>query len=226
MANRFWANAGHYYAPHVMPVLADCNFIVDSANGNVLGIRSLKGVAVANVFMHTSATPGVGNASQLNPNPASGVILVQMADNYNRYIFGAAGFGSPVSGTPLTSTTQHTAYTITSLGTATTAQWVAAGLPIGVTPNVGASFIATATGTIGGSATVEVIKSTGAGIDHIEVMGDPNQTLAPIATPGVGATIISNCFYEGAVTAPADGTVIGLTFYMSNSSVAAGAAGG
>src|SRR5580698_1169620 len=49
----------------------DCNFIVDSSNGNGLGIRSLKGSGCASVYMHTSATPAAGN-----PNPASGYILV------------------------------------------------------------------------------------------------------------------------------------------------------
>lgn len=55
MANRNYASAGKLYTGHVKPVLIDCNFIVDSTNGNGLGIRSLKGPYVQNVFMNTSA---------------------------------------------------------------------------------------------------------------------------------------------------------------------------
>ena len=173
MANRNFANGGKIYAMEVKPVLVSCNFIVDSTNGNGLGIRSLKGPLVKSVYMHTSATPAAGN-----PNPASGIILVQLQDNYNRYLGGFSGQVSPVSGTPLTATVNHTAYVIVSLGTATLAQWQAVGLPKGVKPAVGAAFIATASATIGGSAAVEATASAGSAVDHIEVLGDPNQTLA------------------------------------------------
>ena len=218
MANRnFLSNK--MYQMEAYPVLLSCNFIVDSANGNGLGIRSLKGAGFQSVFMHTTATPGVIKG-RTNPNPASGVIQVQLQDNYYRYLGGFSGQVSPVSGTPLTSTTNHTAYTIVSLGTATTAQWVAAGVPVGIVPAVGVSFVAIATGTIGGSASVEVVKSTGSGIDHIEVMGDPNAIISnQNSMVNGGAQFILNCFFEGAVTAPADGSVVSLSFYLSNSSV-------
>lgn len=198
---------------HNTPVLLDCNFIVDSANGNGLGIRSLKGAGIQNVYMHTSATPAAGN-----PNPAAGVILVQLDNPYYRYFGGFSGQVSPV-GAPGATTTNHIAYVITSLGTATVAQWRAVGLPVGVTPAVGAAFIATATGTIGGGATVAPSAAAGSGIDHIEVLGNANLTLAPT---GIGAglpSIILQCFEAGAIAAPADGSAIGLAFYLSNSSV-------
>jgi hypothetical protein len=218
MANRnFLSNKLYQFETY--GVLLSCNFIVDSANGNGFGLRSLKGAGFQSVFMHTSATPGVVKGIT-NPNPASGVIQVQLQDNYYKYLGGFSGFVSPVSGSTLTSTTTHTAYTIVSLGTATLAQWQAAGVRVGVTPAVGVTFIATATGTIGGSAAVEVVKSTGSGIDHIEVMGDPNASLQLANSPVNGGGIfILNCFSAGSVTAPADNTVIGLNFYLSNSSV-------
>lgn len=207
MANR-WFNQ-FFYALHKMPALIDCNFVVDNTNGNGLGIRSLKGPGVANVFMHTTATPAPGN-----PNPAPGVIILQLQDTYFRYFGGFSGQVTPVSGTPLTATVANTAYVIVALGTATPAQWYAVGLPQGLTPAVGQAFIATASATIGGGAAVE---GTGAsGIDHIEVLGDPNQT---IGTPNVPPYIVLQCWFEGAVTAPANGTVINLTSYLSNSSV-------
>jgi hypothetical protein len=216
MANRNWASGGKIYSMHVSPVLLDCNFVVDSTNGNGLGIRSLKGPAVANVFMATSATPAAGN-----PNPASGTIVVQLADSYNRYFGGFAGSASPV-GTPATSTTARQASIVTSLGTATATQWQAVGFPAAYLnsttglPNVGATFIPNASATIGGSATAAPITATGSGIDHIELVGDPNMTLS---SQTQGGQLTFQCFLGNTETAPANGTVISLAFYLSNSSV-------
>lgn len=206
-------------------MIVDCNFIVDSANGNGLGIRSLKGQGVANVFMHTSSTPAKGPNGILNPNPAAGYILVQLSDNFSRYYGGFSGFVSPVSGTPIlvtTGTTAGLAYTIVLVGTTTVAQWNKLGLPPGVTPAVGVSFIAKATTTATGTGAIEVPLSTASGIDHIEVVGDPNLSLAPIpvgGSPNVGGWILMACEDALALTAPTDGTTIGLAFYMNQSSV-------
>ena len=74
----FGLNGKSIYENVAKPMVVNCNFIVDSTNGNGLGIRSLKSNGyVRNVFMHTSATPG-SNDGYLNPNPASGYILVQI----------------------------------------------------------------------------------------------------------------------------------------------------
>jgi hypothetical protein len=215
MANRNFASGGKIYSMHVRPVLLDCNFVVDSTNANGLGIRSLKGPCISAVYMHTSATPAAGN-----PNPPAGYIYVKLADNYNRYLGGFSGAVSPTSGTPLTSVVANSVYIITSLGTATTAQWVAKGLPIGVTPAVGVSFVASASGTIGGSAAVMAPLSTGSGIDHVEVIGDPNLMLANSAQPSNGGGyMILACFLNNTLTQPANGSVIGLSFYFNDSSV-------
>ena len=203
-----------------MPVLLDCNFVVDAANGNGLGLRSLKGPGIRAAYMHTSATP-----SALNPNPANGVILVAFQDNYNRYMGGFSGQVSAL-GTPVTAVVNHTAYVITALGTATLAQWQAVGLPNGITPALGVGFVATASATIGGAAIAAPSATAGSGIDHIEVLGDPNATIAtyasafgPQGSQNATSYMVLQCFSAGAVTAPADGSVISLAFYMSNSSV-------
>lgn len=235
MANQFFQNTGKVYMKHFSPVILDCNFIVDSTNGNGLGIRSLKGGGIQNVFMHTSSTPGVGNAGVTNPNPAAGYIAAQLTDNYNRYFYGGFGFVSAVSGTPILVIASGAAmtigqlYTIVTVGTSTAADWVALGVPVGVTAAVGVSFIAAATGAGTGSGAVEVPKATGSGISHIEAVGDPNTTLAPLV-PGIGAVgawIFSQCLGATAsgtttlvATAPANGTVISLQFVLSNSTAA------
>lgn len=220
MSNRFYPNTGKVLSTHYAPVMVDCNFIVDSTNGNGLGIRSLKGNGVANVFMHTSASPGSNN-NYLNPNPASGLIVVQLADNYNRLYDLHVGEISPVSGTPLTSVTAGSAYVITSLGTATQAQFQAIGLLQGITPAVGAAFIASSSTAVPGGATV--MASLTSGIFSYQGIGDANQTIAPVglvAIPGIGAQLILQCLNaSGALTAPAAGTVISIDMLFSNSSV-------
>ncbi len=97
-SNKLGNNGGRIYSFLNRPVIIDCNFIVDSANGNGLGIRSLKGAGVQNVFMHTSASAGRGANNYLNPNPASGYALIQLQNNYNRYCGGFSGQVSPLSG--------------------------------------------------------------------------------------------------------------------------------
>lgn len=234
MANRNFANS-RMYTGHVMPVLLDCNFVVDSTNGNGLGIRSLKGPYIQNVFMHTSATPGAGSSNPqtlntpiINPNPASGTIIVQLQDNYSRSYTGDHSFVSPLSGSALAidsgsaALTAGSAYVITTLGTASLAQWQAIGVPKGVTPAVGVSFIALVTGS-GAVSTSRVMAPTaaGSGIASIETVGDPNGSISPsILAQGFGAQLILECrSFAGSIAAPADGTVISLSFLLSNSSI-------
>lgn len=233
MANRNFSNGGKLYSMHTMPVLLDCNFVVDSTNGNGLGIRSLKGPTIQNVFMHTTATPGNGNSNSAtpsivvtNPNPAPGTIIIQLQDNYNRSLSGFDSKVSPVSGTPLTATTAGTPVIIVSLGTATAAQslteFQAVGLPKGITPAVGVSFVPTSSATIGHSAAVEIAASAGTGVSTIETLGDPNLSIAPTpgSNQGFGAQIILQCRnYSGTVAAPADGSVISIAMLLSNSSI-------
>lgn len=220
MANRnFLSN--RLYQMEAYPVLLSCNFIVDSTNGNGFGVRALKGAGIKNVFMHTSATPNA-----LNPNPANGIILVTLQDTYNRLLGLDSSIISPISGTPLTATTNHTTYVIVSLGTATLAQWRAVGLPVGITPAVGVPFVATATGTIGGSAAVETVVPSG--VTKLEGIGDANLSNAvnPSAPATQGMQLLMQCLGPTnsstttlIPTAPADGSVIALQIYLSNSSV-------
>lgn len=98
MSNIQGNNGGRFYSSLVKPILIDCNFVVDPTNVNGLGVSSLKGANVRNVFMHTSATPGRGAQNYLNPNPAVGYALVQLKNNYSRYIGSFKGFIAPATG--------------------------------------------------------------------------------------------------------------------------------
>jgi hypothetical protein len=224
VANRNFSNGGKLYQMHSMPVLVDVNFVVDSTNGNGLGIRSLKSSGmVDNVFMHTSA-PLAGSG---NPNPEAGIIVVQLADNYNRSLSGWNSIISPI-GTPTTSTTASTPATVISLGTSTQANWLAVGFPpqylstsTGL-PTIGATFIPTSSGAIGGGATVAPPATAGSGITSIETIGDPNATISSNQPQTVGAQIVLQTMASGTLTAPANGTVISLSFMLNNSSVIVG----
>jgi hypothetical protein len=301
MANRWFTQ--FVSTLHKKPGLVDCNFVVDSTNGNGYGVRSLKGAGIAKVYMHTTASftgttnatttisgissgtstfqigagiTGTGiptgayivsipssssiiiSAAATNSTtetldytapgapapggPASGLIYVMFQDNWNYYYGGFDGRVSPVSGTPISISTSSSltignAYTIVSVGTTTLAQWQAVGVPVGtyfgstvtgtpLLPTVGTTFIAIATS---GSGTGVVETSVYSGVDHIEVIGDPNQTITShspviLGAPyqgslagGSGAYMVLQCFNAGSLAAPINGTVVGLTFYFSNS---------
>lgn len=222
MANRNFSNGGKIYIMETKPVMVTMNFTVTSTNA--AGITNLKGATVANVFMHTSTTPVAGN-----PNPASGTILVQLQDNYRSLLdFKSAVIQSPNSGSAVkidnAAMTAGVAYTITVLGDASLAKWQSIGLPIGVTPAVGVSFIATSDGGLANTSTsrVQASAAAGSGVASVEIVGNTNLAIAPNRLSGqsYGSQIILQCRdYAGALVAPADGSVISLTFMMSDSSV-------
>jgi hypothetical protein len=213
MANRNWMS-NKLYQMEAYPVLVSCNFVVDSTNVNGLGIKFLKGGAVKNVYMKTSATPAAGN-----PNPETGIIMIELQDNYNRLLGGFASAVSPLDGSSQTSTTAGKISVIVSLGTATLAQWQARGLPVGVTPAVGVAFVATTSGAIGGSAAIQGVSSSGA--VSLETCGNTNLSLSrpnSIVTGG-GLVYLQALNSAGAKVAPANGTVVSVSLYLSNSSV-------
>ena len=225
-------NKGNLYSNITKPIDISLNFIVDSTNGNGLGIRSLKSNGyVNNVFMHTTQTPATSNG-YLNPNPAAGYALIQLKGNFNRYIGGFSGFVTPVA----TSTkidngatlTVGAHYVITTLGNATAAQWLTVGVPAGITPAVGTSFIAIATGAgSGNTSTSRVMVPTTSGISTVEIVGDPNASIAnsnSAANGGAWLLIKFDAATSASVTtliatAPADNSVCGMTIRFDGSSV-------
>lgn len=113
-------NYGKFYSFQSKPVLLDLNFIVDQTNANGLGVRSVKGQGVKNVFMHTSVSPGRGPNGYLNPNPAVGYALIELDYNYNRIYGGPLNIISPLTGSNLAinaaALTVGAPYVITSVG--------------------------------------------------------------------------------------------------------------
>lgn len=200
-----WINRGHLYAPHVTPVIVDCRFAVDDSNS--YGITGLKGQGVSNVYMHTSTTPATGN-----PNPAAGYVVVKLTDNFSQLYNMMTQIRTPLTGSDVkidnSAMTAGVVYTITTLGNATAAKWLAIGVPAGVTAAVGVSFVALTNGGAGNTLTsrVQAPATAGSGIDHLELVGDPALTLAPIpvgGSPHVGGWLILRCMGTGgSVAAP------------------------
>jgi hypothetical protein len=222
---RGFPNAGHAYSNIVKPIEIDCSFVVDPSNANGLGASSIKSNGfIKSIFMHTSATPGVVDGIT-NPNPANGVAIIQFKQNFNVWLGGWSVIQSPTTGSALTSVTNHTAYIITALGTTTLAQWVAAGVPAGFTPAVGTSFVAIATGAIGGTGTVAVPGASG--INDIEMVGNPNTTgnNSNIAANGGAQVIVqflgptSSSVTTQLQTAPTALSVVQMMFAFDGSSV-------
>ncbi len=220
MANRNFANS-RIYNGHVMPVQIDCTFTVDDTSG--LGISGLTGAYVKNVFMHTATTPSGGN-----PNPEAGAIVVRLADNFEGLYAMDWDIVAPASGSDVkidnSAMTAGAAYTITTLGNATAAKWHLIGVPAGITPAVGVSFIAASNGGAGNTLTsrVQISAATGSSVAAIELIGNPALLLAPApsAAQGYGASFILQCRdYAGALVAPVAGSKITIKLLLSNSSV-------
>jgi len=192
------------YTGHAMPVLIDCNFVVDNTEG--AGISDLKGAYVESVFMNSGAP------SSENPNPAAGIIMLQLTDKFSRSYISFSGTIAPVTGLDLTSTVIAVPNVITSLGTATQAQLEAVGFPQGKIPQVGMAFIPTSSALIGGSATVKLVGSSG--ILKIESVGSED-----LAVSGQIPMLFKCLDDAGALAAPAAGSIISLKIYLSNSSI-------
>lgn len=223
-ARGYGLNGRAIYANVAKPTLCFLNFVVDATNGNGLGIRSLKSNGfVENVFMHTSATPGK-NAGFTNPNPANGFALIQMKQNFNKFLSLDAGFVTPVTGSIKVDNSALTVgqvYVISTLGNTTAAQWVTLGVPVGVTPAVGLAFTALLIGVAGeaNTSTSRVSTPTSSGAYLIEVVGDANlATTANIASQS-GQWIVVQFSTAAAPVAPANNSVCGMELWFDGSQV-------
>ncbi len=211
-------NGKSCYQNVAKPMSTWLNFTVTPSNG--LGVTSvLSNGYVEYVFMHTSTTPTSANG-HLNPNPSNGFAVISIKNNAFNSFLGVRGtVVAPATSTSTTSTTANSPFVITSLGTATTAQWQAVGLPAGMTPTVGQSFVATASASIGGSATVGVpgVSNVGA----ISIVGNPTVMAgnSNIAVNSGAQIMLMFQDFAGAAVAPTTGSIVRLELVYDGSSV-------
>lgn len=209
MANRNWLS-NKMYQMEAYPVLVSCTFVVD--NTNAAGVSNLTGGTVQNVWMNSVAAGGG------NPNPVAGVIQVNLQDNYSKLLGMSVSVAEPTSGVNLNAVSVGVPYVISVLGTTTTAQWQAVGLPVGVTPALGQCFVATVTGPLTGTGRVQTGVSVAA--PDVALAGDPNAMLqkSDSAVNG-GAQFVLITRSAGAPVALTNGTKVRVNLYLSNSSV-------
>lgn len=232
------ANANNTYIYWIVGSSATINQAVASAGsvfvGTVIAQASITATQAGTINGRLIALTGAVTLSATNtitqPAGASGggVIVVQLQDNYNSLLSRFRAIISPSSASALkvdnSALTAGVAYIISTLGNASLAKWQALGVPAGVTPAVGVSFIAASNGGAGNTSTSRVMASAiaGSGILRIELIGDPNLSIAPDPTKnqGFGAQFILQCYdYAGAKAAPADGSVISIGLLLNDSSV-------
>jgi len=127
----------------------------------------------------------------------------------------------PINPTPGTS-----GYTIGPvIYTTLAADWQTVGLPLGLTPALGQSFIATATGGALGTGQVRAVGISGIG--QIEIVGDPTQSInsTDLATYGGAWVLVKFLAPTNATTttpiptAPTAGTTMAMTFKFDGSNV-------
>lgn len=198
--------------------------LTSTTAGNAYIIANI-GSALGYVFTVTSAGATQG-ATYTNNGQTFTVLATISAATTLRM----SGTGAPAASGTLTKASGTGDATITfsafTGGAATSlAQWQAAGLPRGLVPTVGQSFIAIASAQIGGSA--QVVTPSVSGIVSVEVVGNPNvsNNNSSIAANGGGYLLVQ---FLGATdastttlipTAPAANSVIGMSLFLDASSV-------
>lgn len=210
-------NGKSLYTNVTVPQYTWVNFTVTPTNG--LGVTSVKSNGFVNyLFMHTSTTPSA-QAGVTNPNPADGYAIFSLTNSFNKFLGVRGTVVAPATSTSTTATTANNVYVITALGSASTAQWQAVGLPQGITPAVGQAFSATASATIGGSATVGTpgVSNVGA----ISIVGEPNSQVSNsnIAQNGGAQIVLMFQDFAGALVAPTAGSIVRLELCYDRSTV-------
>lgn len=205
MANRNFPSQ-RTFSFHMLPVRIDGAATIGSSGAPTLLARS----------------KGIASITRLS----AGVYRLQLQDNYYEFLSLNAGLRSPVTASAAVtggSFSANTVYEILTMGTTTQAQWVAAGVPTGITAAVGVVFKAAGIGA--GTGTVKVlVPST---VTNIEILGNPQLMLSnQPSQPNLGGFITICCYgpTSSSVTTliptdPASGSTLYFQLLMNNSSI-------
>ncbi len=151
---------------------------------------------------------------------AVGTYRVEFQDNYFRYLgHNCSARSGNVTTTAITALTPGQMYTIKTLGSATTAQWITAGVPVGVTPAVGLAFLAAATSAGTSSDCYSPLASL---TSDCEILGNPQKSITSTTLPYVIIQTMSAT--SSSVTTPipidpADSSTLDLMFWFRNSAI-------
>lgn len=170
----------------------------------------LEGSAVIGSSGATSALKGSGISSLTRK--AAGTYELKLEDNYYRFLDFQACLVAPVTGSAITagSFVSGTLYVIQTVGNT---DYSAVGLPAGVTAAPGVPFVASGVGA--GTGTVKAVGTTG--VFDVEVVGDPQVTVAPSVAGSVLYFVCKDA--SGAPVDPTSGSILYFDVCYRNSSV-------
>lgn len=208
---------------HLFPVSLDAQVSIGASGAPTLVTSST--VTGSSPTATMAQSRGIHSITRL----AAGQYQIQLEDNYSSLLGFSAHFTSPVTGSAVAggAFVTSTVYQIITLGTTTQAQWIAAGVPSGITAAVGVVFKAAGAGA--GTGTVKAM--TGPTADYQSaIMGIPDLMLnnQPF-NPGSGGYInfmtvgpttpgTSSADASPAPKDPDNGTTMYISILLSNSS--------
>lgn len=206
MANRNFPSQ-RQFSFHLLPVKLDFSISITGSSG-ALG---------------ATANPGKGIASVTRLS--TGVYQFQLQDNYASYLDANFNIQSRLgSSAAVSAVSTGTVYSISSLGTTSQSAWVTAGVPSGITAQVGTIFKAASTAATGTGNVKPILEGN---LYDIEIVGNPNLMLnnQPF-NAGQGGYITFGCLGPGGAstatptfTDPASGTVITGSIFLNNSQI-------
>ena len=159
----------------------------------------------------TGAVSGLTGSGVLSvTRKAAGVYQIALEDTYSRYLGGHFNFTSAVNGTTVNagSLVTGTLYSILTVGNT---NWVTAGVPANVTPQVGTPFVAAAAGS--GTGSVKPLISSG--VEEVNVSPDPQLTV----TQKFPYLLVTCYNSSGTAADPVQGSRAIWNFMVRNSSV-------
>lgn len=188
MANRNYASS-RVFGMHMMPIALDMSVSIGASGAPTI---------------ETGSGYGIASITRM----AAGQYRIRLQDNYMKLLMLNARMQSPVSGSaiPAGSLSPGTVYQITSMGTTTQAQWVTAGVPVGITAAVGVTFKCAATSA--GTGEAKVLGSSG--ISNVELMGNNvNMLNYQPFNPNLGGYIDIQCMSPSAAAPTFTGSALG-----------------
>lgn len=208
MASRIFKQ--FFYSFNTNPVLLEGQFTVNSAQ-----------TSDTNNYK-TSSRQGTGllYAAQVG----TGVYKLSLTDVYFKFLgaqFCVSGVPNVASHVAVASLVAGTPYVIDAVGTTSQADWVLAGVPLGVTAAVGVAFVAAA-GASGAAGTGFASPVKTSGIANAEIFGVPDLTINPQI--GTSPYLMFQTYYATASNStplipanPVDGSVIRYRLLLRNS---------
>jgi hypothetical protein len=170
--------------------IAGYQLVTTTSSSQALTYTSGPTATIANnqsVYAMLKFETTTGAAFKVFAPPVSKMYVVWNNSIYPMTIYNSTAIGNTTAAGSGTSVTSGVYYTVISLSGTTLVQWQALFSGISTLPSVGQTFVATATGTLAGGATVAATTQVSAG-DKVLVWSD-GTTFYDIKSAGVSTTV-------------------------------------